>query len=131
VKNFEEVDTDLAEKIGMEMHHDGKALLAMMASALQGADKEKNADAIREGVAFCADIMAHKIAFQYAVQKCANELPGMADMKNDAEKTMLGFGIVGQACQVHQLLRESLKPFFQDNWDRLQRAKEGPNPRLN
>jgi hypothetical protein len=131
VKNFEEVDTALAEKIGMDMVNDGKAMLAMMATALQGADKEKNAEAIREAIVFCADTMAHKIAFQYAVQKCADELPGMADMKNDSEKIMLGFGIVGQACQVHQLLRESLQPFFKDNWDKLQRAKEGPNPRLN
>lgn len=130
MKNFEEVDTDLAEEIGKEMTQEAKAMLAMMATALQGADKEKNSEAIREAVAFCADMMAHKIAFQYAVRKCADELPGMMLMP-DAEKNMLGFGIVGQACQVHQRLREALKPFFQDNWDRLQRAKEGPNPRLN
>jgi hypothetical protein len=130
VKNFDEVDGDLAESIGVEMHEEAKALLGMMASALQGADKEKNANAIEGAVEFCADLMAQKIGFQYAVRKCADELPGLINLP-DAEKNMLGFGIVGQACQVHQRLRETLKPFFRDNWTKLRRREEGPNPRLN
>lgn len=131
MKNLDEVDGDLAESIGVEMHEEAKALLGMMASALQGADKEKNANAIEGAVEFCADLMAQKIGFQYAVRKCSDELPGLADEKSDAEKTMLGFAIVGQACQVHQRLREALKPFFRDNWTKLRRRDEGPNPRLN
>lgn len=121
-----EVDMTLLEKVHGDMFKDSKVLLVMMLSSLHQADPVKNAQAIEEAIVYCADTMAHKIAFQYAIRK------GAEAMENDQqEKKLLGFVIMAEACDVHQKLREALQPFFREQWEKLRRSKEQTGDRLN
>jgi hypothetical protein len=123
-----EVDMTLLEKVHGDMIQDAKVLLVMMLSSLHQADPVKNAQAIEEAIIYCADTMAHKIAFQYAIHKGADVLERKTNL---LEKNMLGFVIMSEACEVHQKLREALQPFFREQWEKLRRSKEQTGDRLN
>ncbi len=116
----------LLEKVHGDMIQDAKVLLVMMLSSLHQADPVKNAQAIEEAIVYCADTMAHKIAFQYAIRKGADAME-----KNQQGKNLLGFVIMAEACDVHQKLRVALQGFFREQWEKMRRKEEGARDRLN
>lgn len=125
------VDMALLEQVHDEMLTEGKIMVVMLVTTLKNADKEKNAEAIQQGVDFASDMMAHKIAFQYAIRKAAQTLEHEKHSIANGKKTMAGFGIMSQACEVHQNLREALKGFFQQQVDKLRAGGEEDLRRFN
>ena len=125
------VDMEMLQAVHTDMLKDAKVMLIMMLSSLREADPEKNKQAITEAIDFCADTIAHKIAFQYAIRKGAEALELNVDAVSNGKKSMLGFSIMSQACEVHQNLREHLKPFFREQWDKLSAKQAGNLNRLN
>lgn len=127
------VDMDMVEAVHADMLKDAKVMVIMMLASLQSANPEKNQKAITEAIDFCADTIAHKIAFQYAIRKGAKCLDNEAVQTSvtNGKKSMLGFSIMSQACEVHQNLREHLRPFFRDMWEKLSAHKSDNLNRFN